>query len=251
MKEHRFVRFLGDEAGAAGENIAQLIEEVGSTEAVSDIPDEWGTSRAIASRMRREFPRRISERLHGKRKGRVEFVARTVSNEQVLDTESESEPKFAIVFEVDLPEYSLSTGVLATTVALASRKSQSVAAPPDLANRARQMLERTPDSFVLAFPIDGAVKVIPCRAILAAADAGVAIPRAFPEEFYYKSLERFVQELARCFIGDSSVRSEAAIGESWESKERAYSELISQQNLTSVLHIGVQRGDRDARLNEF
>lgn len=249
MKDHRFIRLLGEEAEAVGVDIAELIEEVGATEAVSDIPDEWDTSSAVAQRMRRELPRRLSERLHGQTKGGIEFVSRVLESEG--DYEAEGSERFGIVFEVDLPGYQLAKGVLVTPVALAARADRSVAAPPKLAETANDMLEQSPDAYILTFPVDGGARVVPAQAVAAAARAGVSIPATFPDEFYMKSLERFFQDLGRCFIGDQQLVSQQGGDLTPDAVEDSYRDLLSERDLPSLLFIRVQQGDRDARLHEF
>lgn len=248
MKHHRFIQLLGEEAEAVGVDIAELIEEVGATEAVSDIPDEWATSRAVAQRMQRELPRRLSERLHGRKKDGIEFVARTL---ETAGAELEGErADFGIVFEVDLPGYQVVKGVLARPVALAARTDRSAVAPAELSARANAMLEQSPSSFILAFPVDGSVKVVPAQAVAAAARAGESIPKTFPEAFYMKGLERFFQDLGRCFIGDQGLIPGKARGTP-EDPEQRYQEFLDEQGLSTLLYVRVQQGDRDARLNEF
>lgn len=250
MKQHRFIRFLGREVERAGTEIATLTDELGVDTATPDIPAAWGASPEIAGRMQREFPRRIAEHVNGQTKDGVEFVARTTTNQDASPATATPGADLAIVIDAALPGYTVMTTVLVQTVTLAGGDETPID-HHQVATGADAMLDTTPDSFVFVFPVDGGVKVVPAAAITAYTASGETIPATFPDAFYMESLGRFIEDHARCFIGDHTLVSTPTDSLHWEDAQQQYHEFLTNHDIERLLYIGVRRADRDARLDEF
>lgn len=126
------------------------------------------------------------------------------------------------MFDVDLPTYAVTNAALVQTMPLRSDPAEAAADRRQLKTGANRMLTATTDAFSFLFPVDGGVRVVPAAAIRAYTAAGPSLPESFPDEFYLKSLGRFVEDIARCFIGDHDLVPATCNIEGWEETRQAY-----------------------------
>jgi uncharacterized Zn finger protein len=112
MKDHRFVRFLGNEVERVGEEMEDIADELASEYERGEHADEREVNTALRERINRELPRRIGEGLDGKEKDGVEFYARVLSSQKEGSEESNVGADIGIVFRAELPDYTVSKGVL-------------------------------------------------------------------------------------------------------------------------------------------
>lgn len=251
MKQHRFIRFLGREIDAVGSNVEDVLEQVSGPNDSNPMAADWTHSAQSTTRVHRAVADRIATRLDGQTKDGVEFFSRGIAN-QTRDSEAAVYgADLAVVFEVDLPEYSVAKSVLVRNSILQAGAEQDRETLDQLEAAAVKMLGQSADSFVFSYPVDGEVKVVPASAIKALADAGASVPRTFPNEFYVKSIGRFFEELAQCFIGDHTLIPAATDAKSWEEKRRHYLAAMKKLDLSTLLYVRVRQSDRDARLDEF
>jgi hypothetical protein len=251
VKQYRFIRFLGEEVESVGESIEDLAEELVSEHEEGQIPSEREANQALSDRINRELLRRIKEQLDGKHKGGIEFSSRVLSNQKKDSEESRVGADLAIVFEADLPDYTVSKAVLVQCKTLRSRSNPGHYNTKGLADEARRMLTHSSDSFVFVFPVQGSIQVIPAFAINAIAEANESIPTTFPEDVYGRRIGRFFEELAQCFVGDHTIVPNANEPLSWEREAPPWQAWMDEAAIRHVLCIGVRPRERDAQLSEF
>lgn len=235
LRDHEFVRHLGDRAERAGREIATAADVL---VAESD-RDDGSADPTLGRRVRQELPRRLAEAIDGDEKNGVEFRSRWLSPDDADEREPTSGANLGIVFEARLPNFQVATAALVRTAAGESMPGRFHGG--DLAADAARMLERTPASFVFVFPVAGRLRVVPANAIVAVANDGKPLPVDFSERLYARSLGRFVEELIECFVGDHRLARGVAEPQSWEQKRRELLAFGHEQALESVLYLGVQK----------
>lgn len=240
MQSYRFVRFLGQEVEAVGDEIEEIAQEIVEEYEQGELPSEREVNPVIADRIKKQLLRRLGERLDGWEKDGIEFFARVLSSQKEGSEESVTGADLAIVFETDLPDYQVSKSVLVQSKTLRSRSVSNQFNTQELGGEVDRMLDCSSDSFVFVFPVNGSIKVIPAFAIKAITNAGEPIPSRFPEELYTKSIGRFFEELAECYIGDHRIVPLSREPLGWE--KEPYQERADQLNL-DMLYLAVSQTD--------
>lgn len=231
-RDREFVRALGERAERAGRETATVAEMLVAESERAGGPAD--AAPALARRIRRELPRRLADAIDGSGKNGVEFHARWLALD---DHRGESMPggaNLGIVFEARLPNYQVVTGALVRAATVGSFPGGYAA---DLPAAAASMLERTPASFVFAFPVAGALKVVPANAVAAVANDGKPLPDDFTGRLYARSVGRFFEELVECFVGDHRLVADV---HSREGAGRQLAAFGEAHGLEHVLHVGVR-----------
>jgi hypothetical protein len=247
MRAYRFVRFLGDTVEAVGRELSDATADLAREIDAGQLPTEVEPADAFAERVSREFPRRVQSRLDGAEKGGVAFTARVVSggHDAAENRAREASPTtdLGIVLAVDLPDYSLTTAMLADCRTWATPTERERYDTDGLADAAGSMLDRTADAFVLALPVDGGVAVVPAAAIAAVDAAGEPVPATFPHDLYARSAGRFVEEFAEGFVGDGAIAPDVSASMAWEEVDLELRAFQREFGVRDVLYLSVSVAD--------
>ncbi|MCU4800234.1 hypothetical protein OB920_07615 [Halobacteria archaeon HArc-gm2] len=249
MKQYRFVQFLGSEIEEVGKEVDGIAQRIVDEYEQGELPSEREANQEIARQIRKVLTKRIQQRLDGKVKNGVEFYARVLSSQKKGSEESMVGADIAIVFEADLPDYKVSKSVLVQSKTWRSRSSKDRFNIQHLEDEVEDMLKWSSDSFIFVFPVEGSVKVIPAFAIKALTDAGESIPSDYPDKLYTKSIGRFFEELAECYIGDHKIIQWAKEPLSWE--ENNFQLMIDELQIDTLLYIGVQKEFDETAQHDF
>lgn len=248
MRAYRFVRFLGEAVDAVGRELGDVARDLAREIDAGQLPTEREPADAFAERVSRELPRRVQSRLDGAQKGGVEFVARVVAGSDAAagSGESVANADLGIVLAIDLPEYRLTSAVLADCRTWANPTARDRYDATGLAGVCERMLAHTVDSFVFALPVDGGVSVVPASAVAAVADAGEPVPATFPHELYARSAGRFVEEFAEGFVGDGSIAPDVSAGMAWEETDLELRAFQREVGVRDVLYVEVSGAEDGA-----
>jgi hypothetical protein len=243
MRRRRFVRLLGSAVEDAGRDVGALASERRARYENGDLAP-GGESAAEAERVTRELPRRLARHVDGAAGGGVAFSARVASPE--LPAEG---PDLGVLLCVDLPEYAVTAGVVAEVRSLASRSATDRYDAAGLAETAEGMLATTADAFVLALPVGGTVRVVPAAAVAGIAGAGDPVPETFPDAVYSRSVGRFFEEFAECFVGDRAL-ADAVDGADDRDGIAAFQRETGVRDVL-VLEVSATAEPTDAKLTDF
>lgn len=179
--DHRFVR-------AAAARISRAAETTCTALAEGLI-----TSRSVfTDRLLRHMAKEVDRF----RSGDLRWRARALI---ASDTEDDFAAEMVGVLEVDLPDFSVRKGFLATALALPGAQPPAHEDLDELRDACAQMLAMTPASYVFIYRPQGVI-VVPAGA--AAGSAGR------PDRLHRRQLGRFYEEHFSCFIGDAGVASD-------------------------------------------
>lgn len=249
MKQYRFIRGLGTVVGGVGGEVENIFERVAAEYEPREPPSEREENPAIGDRIETELLQRIQGRLDQWEKDGVEFQTCVLSAENKNSGKSVTSVDLAIVFEADLPEYKVSKAVLVQSNTWRSRSSKGQFDTTHLEAKIDYMLGLSSDSFLFVYPVDGSVKVVPAVSVKALFNAGEPIPSNYPQGLYTKSIGRFFEELAECYIGDHEIMpwTEEPLG--WN--KPTLQAFIDERQIDTLLYIAAQNDEPEATLKDF
>ncbi len=250
--------------GSAAEDAGREVGALASERRARYDNGELATGRESAVEfggVERELPRRLARHVDGAAGGGVAFAARvaspaspaggerTVGSRSSSDHRSDGGPDLGVLLCVDLPEYAVTTGVVAAVRSFASRSAADRHDATGLADAAERLLASTRDAFVFALPVGGTVRVVPATAVAGIAAAGEPVPETFPDALYSRSVGRFFEEFAECFVGDRAL-ADAVAGLADREGIRAFQRDTGVRDVL-VVEVSASAGPTDAKLTDF
>jgi|GEM_PF-3992577 len=244
MRRHRFVRLLGSAVEEAGREVGALASERRARDGHAGLETGRESAAGVAGGLAREVPRRLARHVDGAADGGVAFSAHVAS-----PASPPTGPDLAVLLCVDLPEYAVTTGAVAVVRSFASRSATDRYDAAGLANAAEWMLDVTQAAFVLAVPVGGTVRVVPAAAVAGIAAVGEPVPETFPDALYSRSVGRFFEEFAECFVGDRTL-AEPVGGAHDRGGIRAFQKRTGARDVL-VVEVSATTDPTDAKLTDF
>ena len=202
--DHRFVRAaaarLGDAADATGVALAE---------------GHIGSARVFTDRLLRRAAQEIDRFRNRDQRWRAKAF---------VDDDGGADPAAEVLglLEVDLPDYSLSTGFLAAALLIDPERPPAHEELAGLRATCSTLLQRTPAAYVFVYRPDGVI-VVPAAAVVGSVGR--------PDRLHRRRWSRFYEEHFSCFIGDGRLASEG---------ERTLEELVRRYGARTGLALHVE-----------